>query len=177
MNIMICVSRFSHLVSGNFLSAPEYIDMLLMVVKGIRGVICHTVHQYAKAVSKYMKDYDEHKESSYLKYWDVNSLYGWAILQKLPVNKFEWIEGISQFNEDFMKNYNEESNEGSFLEINIKYLEKLHELHNDLLFLLERMAIEKVERVVTNLHDKTECYSHKKLKPNIKSWINFGKSS
>ena len=172
---MICISRFSYLVPAKFLSGPEYIDMLLMVEKGIRGVICHAVHQYAKAINKYMKDYDENKESSYLKYWDVNSLYGWAMLQKLSVNKFEWIEGTSQFNEDFIKKYNEESNEGSFLEVNIKYLEKLHELHNDLPFLIERIKIEKVKKVVTNLHDKTECYSHKKSKPNIKSWINFGR--
>ena len=59
-----------------------------------------------------MKDYVNNKESSYLKYWDVNNLYGWTILQKLLVNKFEWIEDISQFNEDLTKNYTEEGNEG-----------------------------------------------------------------
>ena len=58
-----------------------------------------------------MKDYDNNKESSYLKYWDVNNLYGCTMLQKLPVNKFEWIEDISQFNEDLTKNYTEGSNE------------------------------------------------------------------
>ena len=42
-----------------------------------------------------MKDYDENKGSSHLKYWDVNNLYGWEISQKLPVNIFEWIKYIS----------------------------------------------------------------------------------
>ena len=56
-----------------------------------------------------MEDYDKNKESSYLNYCDVNDLYGWAMSQKLPVNNFEWIEENSQFNEDFIKTYNEES--------------------------------------------------------------------
>ena len=68
------------------------IDMLLMVEKGIRGRICHAIHQYAKANKKYMKDYDKNKELSYLKYWDVNNLYSRAMSQKLPVNNFELIE-------------------------------------------------------------------------------------
>ena len=64
------------------------IDMLLMVEKGIRGGICHSIYRYAKANNKYMKDYDKNKESSYIQYWDVNNLYGWAMSQKLPVNNF-----------------------------------------------------------------------------------------
>ena len=50
------------------------IDMLLLVEKGIRGEICYEIHWCAKANNKYMKDYGKTKESSYLKYWDVNNL-------------------------------------------------------------------------------------------------------
>ena len=96
------------------------IDMLLMVEKRIRGGICHAIHWYAKANNNYMKEYDKNKELSYLKYWDVNNLYVWAISQKLPLKIFEWIGDTSQFNEDFIKNYNEESSEGYFLEANIQ---------------------------------------------------------
>ena len=60
------------------------IDMLL-VEKGIRGRICHSLYRYAKANNKCMKDYDQNKELSYIQYQDVNNLYGWAILQKLRV--------------------------------------------------------------------------------------------
>ena len=63
-----------------------------------------------------MKNYDENKES-YLQYWDANNLYGWAMSQKLRVNNFKWIKDTSQFIEDFIKNNNEESNEGYFLEV------------------------------------------------------------
>ena len=75
-----------------------------MAEKGIREEICHSMYQYAKANKKYMKGYDKHKESSYLKYWDVNNLNGWAMSQKFPVNSFKWMEDTSQFNEDFVKN-------------------------------------------------------------------------
>ena len=103
-----------------------------------------------------MKDYNKNKESSYIQYWDVNNSYGCTMSQILPVNNFAWFKDTSQFNEDFIKNYNEEINEGYFLEVDVQYLEKLHELHNDLSFLPERMKMEKVEKLVANLHDKAE---------------------
>ena len=69
-----------------------------------------------------MKDYDRNKESSYLQYQDIDNLYGWTISQNFPVNNFEWIKDTSQFNVDFIKNYNEEYDEGYFLEVNLQYL-------------------------------------------------------
>ena len=98
--------------------------MLLMVEKDIRRGICHSVYRYAKAKNKYIKYYDKNKESSYIQYWHVNNLYRWGISQKFPLNNFEWIKDTSQFNEDFIKNYNEESDEGYFLEVHVQYLEK-----------------------------------------------------
>ena len=97
------------------------IDMSLIVEKGIRGGICHSIYRYAKAKNKYMKDYDENKESSYLQYWDVNGFYGSAMSQKLPVNNFELIKNTSQFNEDFIKSYEKESDEGYFLEVVVQF--------------------------------------------------------
>ena len=64
-----------------------------------------------------MNGYDKNKELSYLKYCDVNNIYGWAMLQKLSVNNFEWREDTSQFHEDFLKSCNEESDEGYFLRL------------------------------------------------------------
>ena len=91
--------------------------------------------------------------------------------KNLPVNKFEWIENTSQFNEDFIKNYTEDSDEGYFLEFDVQYPEKLHERHNYLLFLPERMKLEEVEKFVANLHDKTEYAIHMK---NLKQALNHG---
>ena len=76
------------------------------------------------------------------------------MLQKFLVNNFEQFKNTSQFNEDFMKNYNEESDKRYFFEVDVQYLQKLNNLHNDLTFFPERVKIEKVEKVVANLHDK-----------------------
>ena len=83
------------------------IDMLLMDEKGIRGRICLAIHRYAKANNKYMKNYDKITASSYLMYLDAKNLYGWKMYQKLPVDGFEWVEELSQFKEDVIKNYDE----------------------------------------------------------------------
>ena len=93
------------------------------------------------------------------------------MLEKLPVINFEWIEDTSQFNEDFIKNYNEESDEEYFLEVDIQYPEKLHGLHNGLPFLLERWKIEKFENLVADFHDKTEYVIHIR---NLKQALNHG---
>ena len=63
--------------------------MLLIIENGTRDELCNPINRYAKANSEYMKDYDKDKESSYLKYCDVNNLYGWAMSQKLPVNRLK----------------------------------------------------------------------------------------
>ena len=90
------------------------------------------------------------KESSYLKYQDVNNLYGLVISQRLPVNDLKLVEDISEFNKSFIKYY-EESDESHFLEVYFQYTEKLHDLYNDLPYLPERM---KFEKLVTNLESE-----------------------
>ena len=70
------------------------------------------------------------------------------------------MEDTFQFNKDFIKNYNEESDEEYFLEVEVQYLKKLHEIHNDLPFLSERMKVKEVEKLIANLHDKTEYVIH-----------------
>ena len=117
--------------------------MLLIVEEGIRGGICHSIHRYAKANNKYMKNYNNNEESSYIQYLDANNLYGWAMSKKLPVNGFRWLGSneINEINEEFIKNYNENDNKGYILEVDVKYPKILHELHSDLPFLPERMKV------------------------------------
>ena len=59
--------------------AVNYVDMLLMVEKGVRGGMCHAIHKYAKANNKYVKNYN--KKSSYIQYLNANDLYGGNVLK------------------------------------------------------------------------------------------------
>ena len=137
-------------------------DMLLMVEEGIRGGICHSIHRYAKANNKYVKNYNNNEESSYIQYLDANNLYGWAMSKKLPENGFKWIDNNETaepsakhvINEEFIKNYNENDNKGYILEVDVKYPKRLHKLHSDLPFLSEGMEINKYKKLVCNLSNK-----------------------
>ena len=146
-------------------------DMLLMVEEGIKGGICHSIHRYAQANNKYMKNYNKNIESSYMQYFDANNLYGWAMSQKLPVNNFKWVEDTSKINEDFIKNNYENSKKGYILEVDVKYPKKLHGLHSDLPFLPKRIKIDKCKKVVCDLHNKKKYVVHIK---SLKQALNHG---
>ena len=114
-------------------------NMLLMVEQGIRDGIFHAIHRYAKANNKHMKNYDKNEESSFLEYLDANNLYGWTVSQPLPVDGFDWVKNFSKIDEDFIKNYDEDSDKGYIFDVDIEYLRELHDLRSDLPFLPERM--------------------------------------
>ena len=93
-------------------------------------------------------------------YLDDTNLYGWAMSQKLPVNSFKWAKDLSQFNENFIRNYDEYSDIGYFLEVDIDYSEKLFNLHQDLPFLTERKKANKEEKLVCSIEDKEKYVIH-----------------
>ena len=140
--------------------------MLLVVEGGIRGGICHSIHRYAKANNKYMKDHNKNIESSNIQYLDSNNLYGWAMSQ--------WVEDKSIINEEFVKNYNENSYKGYILEADVKYPKELHGLHNDLPFLPKKMKIDKCKKLVCDLRNKKKHVVHiKSLKQALNHGLNF----
>ena len=132
----------------------------MLFEKGIRGGMCQASYSYVKANNKYMKNYDKNKESSFLMYVDANNLYGYAMSKKLPVDSFKWVDDLSIFTEDFIKNYDEESDIGYLFVVDVEYPKNLHMLHSDLPFLPERMKIDKCNKLVCNLNDKENYPVH-----------------
>ena len=147
------------------------IDMLLMVEKKTRGGICQAIQRYAKANNKYMKNYDKDIISSYLMHLDSNNLYGWTMSQKLPVNGLKRVKSVSKFNEIFKRNYDENSDKGYFLEVDVDYPKKLFDLHKHLPFLPERKKVNKVEKLICNIEDKEKYVVHIKV---LKQALNHG---
>ena len=81
--------------------------------------------------------------------------------QKLPVNGFmSYNDHLPDFNEDFIKNYDENSDEGYFLEVDIEHPRQLFGSHKELPFLHERRKFEKVEKLVYSIEDKEKYVIH-----------------
>ena len=109
-----------------------------------------------------MKNHDKNIELSYIENLDANNLYGWAMSQKLPINGFKWIERkkLSKFNEDFIKNYDEDGNIGYFLEVNIDCQKELFNLHEDFQFLPEIKKVNKAKKTICTTENKEKFVIH-----------------
>ena len=128
-------------------------DMLLMFERRIRGGITQAVHRYMKVNNKYMGDkFNLEEPSSFIQYLDSNNLYGWAMSQLLPTRGFRWVDvsDISKLSKS----------KGYLLEVDIKYPKELHDLHNDLPFMCEKMEINGVKKLIPNLQDKKNYVIH-----------------
>ena len=78
--------------------------------------------------------------------------------QKLSVDGFKWIKDLSKFNESFIKNYDESSDQGNIFKVDVKYPKKLLNLHKDLPFLPERKKIRKCNKLFCAIQNKKLCY-------------------
>ena len=103
------------------------VDMFQFIEKGMRGGISYIANRYGKANNKYIKNYNPEEVSKYIMYLDANNLYGWAMSQYLPTGGFKW---LTEKEVDLSK-YNDESEKGLILEVDLEYPEELHDLHND----------------------------------------------
>ena len=137
-------------------------EMLMMVEKGIRGGVSMISTRYGKANNPYMKDYDPDQPTKFISYLDANNLYGWAMCKPLPTKGFRWMK------KEELKNW---KSMPCILEVDLEYPEKLHDLHNDYPLAPERLTVNKVEKLIPNLNDKTKYVIHHET---LKLYLSLG---
>ena len=137
-------------------------EMLMMVEKGIRGGVSMISTRYGKANNPYMKDYDPDQPNKFISYLDANNLYGWAMCKPLPTKGFRWMK------KDELKNW---KSMPCILEADLTYPENLHDLHNDYPLAPERLIVNKVEKLIPNLNDKTKYVIHHET---LKLYLSLG---
>ena len=132
-------------------------DMLLMFERGIKGGITQSVNRWAKANNSYMgSEFDPDEKTKYLQYLDTNNLYGWAMYQPLPTGGFCWVD----IKPDKISKLAKRRSKGYLLEVDVRYPKELHNSHNDLPFMCERMKINGVEKLIPNLYYKKRYVIH-----------------
>lgn len=107
-----------------------------------------------------MPNYNHNKPSSYLMYFDINNLYGWAMMQHLPRSNFEWIPP----NIDEILNTPDDAKHGYLIEADLEYPDHLHDLHNDYPLCPEHMkppqSNNKNKKLILNLYNKSNYVLH-----------------
>ena len=106
-------------------------------------------------------DYDSSKPIEYLQYLDANNLYGWAMSQPLPAGGFRWVEVRKDWNpRDVINKLMVVKDRGNLLEVDVSYPSELHDYHNDLPLMCEKMKVGGVEKLVPNLYYKMKYVIH-----------------
>ncbi|KYN08269.1 hypothetical protein ALC62_00752 [Cyphomyrmex costatus] len=135
------------------------IDMVMFVERSIRGGLSQCSNRYARANNKYMPSYDSSKQSSYLMYYDVNNLSGWAMCQPLLYADFRWVDDVQNF--DFTT-IALDSPTGYILEVDLEYPQQLHDAHTDLPFcpMREKPPGKRDDKLLATLCDKQRYVIH-----------------
>ena len=137
-------------------------DMYLMIESGIRGGVSSIMKRYSKANHKYLDYYNPNIPSQHIMYLDANNLYGWAMSEPQPHKNFRWMK------EEELKNW---GSKPCILEVDLKYSKELHDKHNEYPLAPERLWVNKVEKLVPNLNDKTKYVLHHE---NLKMYLEMG---
>ena len=137
------------------------IDMVMWIESGIRGGISQCANRYSKANNKFMENYNPQDISKFIMYYDINNLYGHAMIQNLPTGDFRWLER-EEINAFDLENMSDDNVKGYFLEVDLNYPVDLHNQHNDLPFCPIHEAPEgsKEKKLLTTLGNKKNYVIH-----------------
>ena len=161
-------------MTGVKLEKISDIDIYLFIEKGLRDGISYIAKRYAKANNKYMSDYDSNKQSTFITYLDKNNLYGWAMSEYLPYSEFEWLKNVDELD---VMSINDKRDVGYILEVDLKYPDELHELHNDYPLATEKLTVTNdiLSNYCKSIADKYDIKVSdiKKLIPNLGNKIKY----
>ena len=166
-------------MAGIDLEKISNIDIYLFIEKGMRGVISYIAKRYSKS-----------SNDKTIMYWHANNLYGWGMIQDLPVSGFQFLNDkeISDFNLDSIS---ENSEIGYILECDLEYCKELHDVHSDYPLCPEKIEISSdmlsnyckdiadkyrikvgdVKKLIPNLGGKVEYVVHSK---NLQCYLSLG---
>ena len=132
-------------------------DIYMFFEKMKRGGISVISQRHAKANNKYLPDYDENKDNSYIYQVDCNNLYGWSMCQNLPTDGFQW---LNDFDLEIIDTYKSTDSVGYVLQVDLEYPIHLHDDHNDYPLAPEHQQINKSIKLTPNLQDKKDYIIH-----------------
>ena len=176
-------------ITGVKLEKISDIDKCLFIKKGLRGGISYIAKRHAKANNKYMNDFDPKKPSKFITYLDLNNLYGWAMSEYLSYGEFKWLKNVDGFD---VNSIGEKSAIGYIFEVDLEYLDGLHELHYNYPLAPEKLSVSSdillskyckkiadkyeikvgdVKTLIQNLGNKTKYVLHFK---NLQLYLSLG---
>ena len=117
-------------------------DKHIFIEEGMRGGICYAATKYSKANNEFCFDYDNTKPKTEIKYYEMNNLYGKAMMQYLPYKDFKWVK-VSDKNISVALNKKDKLLYGYILEIGIYCPDELHNEQNDFSMAPEKLKITK----------------------------------
>ena len=145
-------------------------DMHLFIERGMRGGLCYVSKRYCKANNEFCRDYDKTNPKVYIKYLDMNNLYGKPMSEYLPYEGFKWVK-VNSETINRVLNRSDNSLHGYFVEVDLEVPEELHNEHNDLPMAPEKLKVEEkmlspIQLEIKNEYD-IEVGSTNKLIPNL----------
>ena len=162
--------------TGQELQLLHDYDMLMMFERGIRGGISHISKRHVEANNKYMVGYDPNKETTFIQYLDANNLYGWAMSQQLPTNKFKWMhnltkETVMDILEKANHSMSNHGRKGYIFEVDLEYPKKLWDKHNDYPLAPEKMIVNGVEKLICHFKPRKNYVVHYR---NLRQYLEMG---
>lgn len=169
------------------------IDKVLYIDDSIIGGYSGGHKPYASSNNPLIpENYNPFKKTSYIPYLDANNLYGTGLSGYLPYGGGEWVDPSSEWNEEFIKNLSDCSDEGWFIRCDLHYPKELHnnlahialpliphhlEIDSSMLSNYQREIADNLttriggKKVVTSFFDKDNIVLHYL---NLKQALNLG---